>query len=196
MNWLNELVEHYRESSDYVDLFGLILYTDAHANIKKAVMDEDYWSSFNEISGKNWVVFSVRPKIGSYDMPDYRPGQMGFMHSVWKEPNDNKSLLAMFNLRDTRDLPILLVFTHDHNENILKSSMNLNDSSVDAAYSSIKKALIVATEAVDRIEDEYRKNTDGVYRAVDIAVSSHKEWEIVKKGMKYIPWIKSLVTED
>ncbi len=193
MNWLNELTEHYRKQDNLVDIFGLILYTDEHANIKKVVSDEDYWASFHEISGKNWVIFSVRPRKGRYGFPEFEPGQLGMMCMVWKEPRENKQLLNMFGLNDTKELPLLVVYTHDAQNNILSNSIKLDDNSPDTAYNSTKKALQVVTNAVDRIGPEYRKNSEGVSNAVDMAISSHKQWIMIKKGLNFYSWIKGIM---
>ena len=65
MSGISELVELYRQDESLVDIFGLILFTDEHANIKKVINDEDYWSAFNKLSGKRWVIFSSKQKNGS-----------------------------------------------------------------------------------------------------------------------------------
>jgi len=193
MNWLNDLVEQCRSKEELTDIFGIILYTDAHANINKVLSDHEYWSAFHEISGKNWVIFSIKTKKGYYGTPDLKPGQMGLMFPVWKEPNDNKPLLKEFELRDTEDLPQLLVFTHGAEGEILKQSLKIDDTSVETAYNSIKKVIEVVTNAVENISPENRRISDGVFQAVDRAVSSHKEWELIKKGLNFYTWLKGLM---
>ena len=70
MGWLSRLVEEYRNTDGLADIFGLILYTDENANLKKVLRDKDYWDSFDETSGKKWAVFSVRPIKGSVELPN------------------------------------------------------------------------------------------------------------------------------
>jgi len=57
MSWLDTLVVQYRADQTLADIFGVILYTDTHANIKKVLRDEDYWRSFDEVSGRRLAVF-------------------------------------------------------------------------------------------------------------------------------------------
>lgn len=111
MNWAMRLAEICRGDKSLVDIFGVILYTDLHANIKKVLRDQDYWSSLDELSGNNWAVFCIKPEAGRLDYADSRPGQLGLMIPVWKEPEENMSLLEEFEIDSTRDLPLLLVFT-------------------------------------------------------------------------------------
>ena len=189
MNWLDKLVKHYRSKEGVADIFGIILYTDAHANVKKVVSDDDYWDSFHEISGENWVVFSIRPVEGHYETPQFRPGTVGLMCEIWKEPNENKPLLREFEIEDTSKLPQLLVFTHDSEGNILKSSLKLQDSSIAEAYRSIKESIQVVTNAVDAIHVENKKNPEGAYQAVSMAIDSKHAWEIIKKGVDFFAWL-------
>ena len=189
MNWLDKLVKHYRTKETVTDIFGIILYTDAHANIKKVISDDDYWRSFHEISGENWVVFSIRPIKGHYETPKFGPGTMGMMYMIWKEPNENKPLLRELEIEDTSKLPQLLVFTHDEQGNILKSSLKLQDSSIDEAYRSIKESIQVVTNAVNAILLENKENPEGVYQAVRMAVDSKHTWESIKKGVNFFAWL-------
>lgn len=193
MSWLNQLVEQYRSDKDLTDIFGVILYTDAHANIIKVLSDDDYWSSFHEVSGDKWVIFSIRPKKGHYDYPEMKPGTLGLMRMIWKEPNENKPLLKEFGIKDTEKLPLLLVFTHDANGNILQQRIKIKDSSIDDAYNSIKEAITVITDAVEGINMENTKNPEGVYQAVNMAVSSYNEWRFIKNGLDFYTWIKRIM---
>jgi len=64
MSWLDTLVVQYRADQTLADIFGVILYTDTHANIKKVLRDEDYWRSFDEVSGRRLACFPFgRPPL-------------------------------------------------------------------------------------------------------------------------------------
>jgi hypothetical protein len=44
MNWLFEaVISHRKKSPQHFNIFGVILYSDIDANIKKVLSDEDYW---------------------------------------------------------------------------------------------------------------------------------------------------------
>ncbi len=110
MSGISELVELYRQDESLVDIFGLILFTDEHANIKKVINDEDYWSAFNKLSGKRWVIFSSKQKNGSDGYPPSRPGISQFMVPIWKEPEENKALLNYLELKNSKELPLIRRF--------------------------------------------------------------------------------------
>jgi hypothetical protein len=192
MHWLGKLVQHYREQDDLVDIFGLLLYTEEHANIKKVIVDDDYWASFHELSGRKWVVFSVRPLKGEYGFPEFPPGFYGMMCMIWKEPRENKELLEIFGLKDTKNLPLLVVFTHDAEGNILTNSIKLKDDSIDTAYNSIKESIKIVTDAVEGIDEKNRKNSEGVSNAINMAIFTHKQWQNFKRGLDFYQWVKGL----
>ncbi len=192
MSWINDLTEKYRNRENLVDAFGLILYTDEHANIVKVLRDDDYWKSFNEVSGPNWAVFSIKPEKGHFDFPNFRPGEMGFMVPIWKEPVKNKALLREFDLKSTEKLPLFLIFTHAVGE-ILQIPMEIDDGSINKAYASIKEVIKIASKAIEGVSQENYKNPEGVFTALHHAMSNHKDMRRLKKGLDFYSWTKKLI---
>jgi hypothetical protein len=192
MNWLNELHLEYNSREDLVNIFGVILYTDANPYVKKVLSDENFWKALDIISGLKWVIFSIKPKKGYYSYPESSHVMMSFMsmHPTYREPKENEAILKEFNISSTKDIPLLLCFTQDKDGEILKSTLKIEDDFVDSAYNSLRKNIKVVTDAVDGILDENRKNSLGVYGAVNAAIDSHKFWERVKKGIIFYEWIK------
>lgn len=204
MSWLKKLVEQYKDKDEIVDIFGVILYTDKHANIKKVLRDQDYWDSFHERSGPHWMIFSIRPRPGRMEYPINEeivgppgapppPPRLYNMVPVWKEPKENFSLLQEFGIESTKHLPQLLVFTESARGEILKHSLRLKDSSVNEAYASIKEAIDLVTRAIAGISPENRKNSLGAFQAVDLAVSDYKGWKRLEKAFDFYRWVKGLM---
>lgn len=194
MNWLFELTKKYRNKKHLINVFAIVLYTNAHANIKKVLADHDYWNAIDEISGPRIAIFSIKPKQGKYEEPSHSEGTLELLIPIWKEPSENKKILESFELDSTKDLPSLIVFTFDHNNNILKQSLILNDSSIDEAYSSIKTRINLIAEAANKIDHENFKNSEDVFRAINFAIKDFKEWEMIKKGLSFHEWIKKILS--
>ncbi len=192
MNWLIRLHEHYRSNNELVDIFGVILYTDAHAHVKKVLADHDYWNSLDEISGPHWAIFSIKPQQGQYGFPNFPRDTIGFLVPVWKEPAANKPILEVFGIKSTEKLPLFVVFTQSNDE-ILKIELNIEDDTIEKAYNSLKKHIEVVTEAVHRIDSQYKKNAEGVFNAIKMNIDAHKNWETFKKGIKLIHWLKGFM---
>jgi hypothetical protein len=193
MNWAIKLAEHWRTKEGIVNAFGVILYTDEHPHIKKVLADQDYWDALHEISGEKWAIFSIKPKVGSYSYPKFPPGFTGLMVPVWKEPKENKPVLQEFELGSTEDLPQLVIFTHDENEEILQLSIKLEDKSVEQAYECLRAVIKAVATAIEHILPENIKKGEGVYAALDLAVSSYKQWQLIKRGVNFYKWIKDLL---
>jgi hypothetical protein len=186
---INDLVETYRDDKNLIDTFGIILYTDEHANIVKVLRDDDYWKSFHETSGPNWAIFSIKPRKGHFSMPDFGPNQMGMMIPIWKEPSENNLLLKEFNLESTQNLPLFLIFTPAVEE-ILQIHMKIDDHSIDNAYASIKDIILVVSKAVKGILSKNYKNPEGVYAAISLALDNHRDIKRLKKTLDFYAWIK------
>lgn len=196
MNWLDELVTEYRSDPSKVNMFGVVLYTDSHPHIKKVLRDCDFWLALNELSGPDWAIFSIRPKQGTYSMPDFypEPGVFYQLVQVWKEPQENKELLEYFGIESTKRLPLLIVFTHDENNEILKIEWELDDSTVDTSYKSLSTGIKTVREAINNVDPRYKKYANGLYRAINGAIGHEKNITKIKKGIDFFSYLKSLLT--
>lgn len=192
MDSFRTLVEEYKGKEGVAQLFGVLLYTDQHPNIKKVLRDDDYWLSFNELTGERFCVFSVKPAKGKYETPTFPKGFIGMMVQIWKEPAENKKLIELFEIEDTKDIPMLLLFTEIKGE-FLKIELKLDDSSRDAAYSSIKEQLEFSCNGLSRIKEENLNNPSGLYAALSLHQDERVKWKMLTKGVDLYSYIKSLL---
>ncbi|GLP99971.1 hypothetical protein GCM10007891_18250 [Methylophaga thalassica] len=193
MDSFRTIVEEYKGKEGVAQLFGVLLYTDQHPNIKKVLRDEDYWLSFNELTGDRFCVFSVKPAKGKYeDSTSPRGGFFGMMVRIWKEPAENKKLIELFELEDTKNIPMLLLFTEIKGE-FLKIELRLDDSSQDTAYSSIKEQLEFSCNALSQIKEENLKNTSGLYSALSLHQNDRLKWKLLTKSVDLYSYIKGLL---
>jgi hypothetical protein len=185
------ITEEFRINEKQAKIFGFILYSDSHSNIKKVLRDDDHWSSFNEDSN-GWIIFSIKPREGQLKYPNFPEGTIGMMIPVWKEPSENKKILEFFGLQDTRVLPCFVAFTIKENKELSRVSYKLDDDSYDNARNSIKKIINEITATVDNILPEY-KDTDSVYREVTKTIERIKTEEKLKDGINKINFLKGLL---
>ena len=136
---------------------------------------DDYWKAFDNVSGPLWAIFSIRSKQGYYEYPKSPEGTCALMVPIWKEPNDNLELLKEFEINSTKDLPILVIFSKDKDDNILKQTIKLDDSSSDKAYSSIKKSLELVTKAIVKMMMPFKD------KVLTITADNGKEFALHKK---------------
>lgn len=194
MSWIFQFTEHWKHQEGVANAFGVILYTDKHPNIKKILMDNDYWAALDEMSGPKWAVFSIRAKSGHYTIPSFPAGTMGLMIPVWKEPSENELLLESFEIESTEKLPQLLVFAQGENGEILKHSIRLDDSSPEKAYNTLMTGIKIIAKAIEDISPENLKNPEGVYAAISLSISNHEQWQVIKKGILFCKWMVELLS--
>jgi len=193
MNWAIKLVEKHKPRDGDANIYGIILYTDAHPHIKKLLNDDDYWVALDEWSGSQWAVFSIRALKGEMGFPEMPRGVKGYMMPVWKEPRENKQLLDAFEIKSTESLPLLLIFAKDEDGSILKNEINIPSSSVEEAFNALKEELSNIAQAIGGIDSKNLKNPLGVHSAVSLAIQSKKDWKRLKKGVSLWQWLKSVI---
>lgn len=197
MSWLDNLIVKYRADTTLADLFGVILYSDAHAHIRKVLRDEDYWRSFDAVSGRHLAVFAIRTQVPSPP----RSHDLDFMVPSWREPRENLPLLKDLELESTEKLPVIVWLTHDGGD-LLRCVVPLEDRTEEAAYASIKKALITAAEAMEQVAGAASTKTGkkggqlrdplGVFAALSFAVDNERDVKRLKKALKIWEFLKEL----
>ncbi|MHB8122928.1 MAG: hypothetical protein ACYDG4_12320 [Desulfuromonadaceae bacterium] len=189
MSWALDLARVRQASSSTPPLFGVILYTDAHANIKKTLRDQDYWSALDEISGTKWAVFATLAFAGKWGCPELPLGAMGMMVPVWKEPSANQELIETFELSDTKQLPVVVVFVLNGDE-LQRRVVPLDDSTLDTAFTSMREVFIKIADALDYIASENLNNPEGVFSAVDFALQDYKDKKNLKNAYRILKNLK------
>jgi len=192
MDAFTSLVEEQKSKNEVIQLFGVILYTDKHPNIKKMLRDDDYWLALHEITGENFAVFSVRPEQGRYEFPKFPPGFIGMMIKIWKEPKDNQSLIELFEIKSTENLPLLLLFT-EINGRYLSVQLEISDSSAADAYNSTKGHLEFACNVISNIRKENYGNPEGIFAALSLQNDKRSAWRIIRNGVNIYAYIKGLL---
>jgi hypothetical protein len=191
MNWAVDFSKMYAPTEGQANLFGVIIYTDAHAYVKKVLRDNDYWQALDEISGPRWAVFAVRAVQGEYGFPNLGPGQIGMMRMVWKEPRANKELLNTFEIASTEDLPAIAIFAQDQDGEVYKTILKIDDSSEDNAFKTIKEILHTVANALEKVGEENLQEGVRAYHAVGYSIRNYEEWKILKRGFHIVERIKS-----
>lgn len=195
MNWA---VERSRRLRSIVrpNAFAVILFTERHANIRRVLHDSLYWDALNDISGDRWMIFVTMAVAGQSRDPgttNCPPGTFFHMVSEWKEPRENLQLLKDFELDSTSSLPSLLVFGEESPGQAYRMTIKLDDSSIDRAYSSLKGSIGAVTRALDDIEQNNFSNTEGVFAAIDLSVSSYRQFQWIERTLPLIKLLAKLL---
>lgn len=192
MNQFKTLVEVYKNKEGVAQLFGILLYTDLHPHIVKVLRDDDYWRSFDELTGERFCVFSIKPAQGKYIVSGSAPGTRGMMIQYWEEPAANKEIINLLGINNTKNMPMLLLFTEIDGE-LLKIELELDHSSTEIAYNSIKKQLEFSSKALSQIKEENLNNPSGLYSALQLQVDDRAKWKTFKKAIDLYSYIKNIL---
>lgn len=192
MNWALQLSKQHQPKNGQADIYGVIVYTDAHAHVKKVLEDEDYWRSFNELSGPQWGIFAIRAACGAYKYPESRAGFLAYMVPVWKEPAVNKELVSAFELGSTEKLPLFLIFNMTKDGETNKLTIPITNESVEKTLHSITEIIKKVTSAIKNIDLDNLHSPDGVYSAVSFSVSDYKDKKLLKDGITLWRLFRSL----
>jgi hypothetical protein len=194
MSWLSEAIKVYHNSEGVASVYGVIMYTDVHAHVKKVLADEDYWKSLDLASGERWAVFAVRAIQGTSRLPDTPRSNLSFLVPIWEEPTANAQLLDDLELADTKALPSLIVFIFDNNHEVIRSILPIEEESLENAYTSIKRNLQVVAEALAMVSQENLRNAEGLNNAVGGAIGNYKSWKMIKNAFNLVERIKTLMS--
>jgi hypothetical protein len=86
----------------------------------------------------------------------------------------------------------LIVFGRTPEDEVLRTIVPLDDSSVESAYASLKRALEVVSAALEGVDEE-NLQSEGATRASKNALSNELEWAKIKRGLQIVERIKSIV---
>lgn len=169
-------------------IFGVVLYTDRHPNIKKVLRDPDYWEALDEISGPVLQLFAIRTAQGRWDSGVPR-GASGMLNGIWLEPQANLPLLKLFELNSTVGLPALVVFTWDSDEVVEKVVIPLADHDPVTSFSRLREVVEVASRAVGSADKDGVSGQDYI-AMVRSGFAAFGRRDQIKKGYEFLKEIR------
>jgi hypothetical protein len=191
MSWVVDLARKRPAKEGEANLYGVIIYSNRHAHVSKMLQDDDYWKALDEISGPRWAVYATRMKSGEYERKrDINPFVMhAFVPVYWKEPSANKELLSLFQLEST-EKPVLVVFTESVDGELFSTTAELNDSSVLAAYESIKGSLQAIASVLEVMLDENRRVEARAFELAKERLWQERQLKLAKDLFKWLKILK------
>lgn len=134
-------------------LFGILLFTESDPHIIKVLKDADYYAALDEITGNSVALFATILFQGEYKYPLPPPGEIANMMPIWKEPRENKKILPWFNIRDSRELPLLVIFGHQ-NRDFYYKKYRIKADTPEAIFNDLKDVLSRMSATLQKLGDE------------------------------------------
>jgi hypothetical protein len=173
-----------------IKTFGLIIYTDENPNIVKLLRDEDNWKALSKASGEKFFIFSVKPKKGYMGFPDFPPGTLGMMVNMWKEPNENQKLFEHLNIKDSRELPLFVVFTKV-DEYLLYKTISIDESNPYKALEQLKEIFYQIRDVTNKIHTEYEEHAAQVHDKIALVLQQNNAWKIMEGFHNLVKVVKT-----
>ena len=160
---------------------GIILYTEKDPLVIKVLNDDDLWNSLDEISGKRWPIFSIRPfKKGSYKKKWFWEKE-----KKWVEPKENLKYLEKLGIDDSEIIKFI--------------QCPITGKNKYETYDSIKGIVETISKAEKNILPENRKS-EAVFREVKGSLEHmlfHKKFGKLYKPVKgfvdYVSYLYELI---
>lgn len=151
-----EVVNDYHSPSN---IYGFVLFSEAHPYVRKVMMDDDFWDEFDVKSGANWPIFSVKALEDK------------------KDSSYNRKACEFFNLKNAdEDLPCMIIFALDDKEKEIayQRSYKIKGKTVDEVHQSILSVI----ESVAEVEKVIRENNDkGIETTPFVAWEASKSFD-------------------
>jgi hypothetical protein len=128
------------EYSDKYPLWGILLFTEAHPHVIKTLKDTDYYNALNELSGEHIAILATMLFRGKHTSPQIRPSAFGDLIPIWEEPNKNKEILSLFDVEDSRELPLFILFIIEDGK-LYYQKYPLGQNSSEDVFNSLKTVL-------------------------------------------------------
>ncbi len=154
-----------QEDENISRIYGFILYSSSHPYVVKLLRSNDYWNALDNISGRNWPIFAVRPKdkVLNEDIP------LNYMMDVGSSKSSLNditfSIQQDFNITDEEQLPCFVVFMWDDQDNLQEIIVPISGDSIESVYKTIAKIVKSISDVESGILPEYKK-TVNVFREV------------------------------
>jgi hypothetical protein len=170
----SKLLEHHEK----FPLFGLILFTKAHPHIVKVLKDQEYYAALNEVSGDLIMIFAttlfqgglVTPQPPRHPDPSVHVSYC--LEPIWADPIENKEVMSWFNIKDSRELPIFVLFAFE-NSILCYKKYSLKNGTTQEAFNSLNEVIsTIAFELEEKINDR------------TVSLFGKAKWEVSKLQFK------------
>jgi len=191
-NWLIELAEKDYESKLFYNAFGIFIYTDANALMKKLIEDKHYWDALHERSRDRWNIYCIKGLEGKDEFPPMPRGSMGLMVPVWKEPTENMELLELFEIKNTKEAYFVFFNFDNEDKSIVFRKHLIKETNIEHMFGEIKKLIDEYTDIVEGVFPENSQEGISMHIYADSKMSLAKRLEFIKELIRAVRKLKLL----
>ena len=185
---IDSIKENVSKSITKTSVSGIILYSKRNPYLVKALRDNDFWNSLDDISSNIWTIYAVKPKDIDESSSKNKSNKLSRMIEYGCASFSEKyPVLKDFGIDDSSDLPQFAVFLWDKEDNYHQVNIKINGNDELSIRESLKKIVETITSAIKKDSD----NELTVFKNVKTALLKMK-CEIVIRDVagKIIPILK------
>lgn len=133
---------------------GIILYSKRNPYLVKALRDNDFWNSLDDISSNIWTIYAVKPKDIDESSSKNKSNKLSRMIEYGCASFSEKyPVLKDFGIDDSSDLPQFAVFLWDKEDNYHQVNIKINGKDESSIRESLEKIVETITSAIKKDSD-------------------------------------------
>ncbi|EFE6301779.1 MULTISPECIES: hypothetical protein [Enterobacteriaceae] len=180
-NWLIQIAEKDYEGKLFHNAFGVFIYTNANASMRKLIEDEHYWEALHDRSGEKWNIYCIKASQGKDEFPPMPRGSMGMMVPVWREPRENKELLELFKIKDTKEAYFVFFNFDNEDKSIVFRKNIIKETSVEKMFDEVRRLIDEYTSIVEGVLPENSQEGVSMHIYAESKMSLDERINFLKK---------------
>lgn len=185
---IKELSEKYNEQ---FPLMAVAIFNTSNAHFIEALRKQSYVDALHDITGEHICVFWAGLPAGRVELPKFRPGTMGMMVPVYKEPSSNKSLYEYFDISNGQSLPLLVTFTFTSDDELLYSKHFISETSAEDAYNSLKSVLSEKAGLISDFSSRLKEDKDKMFKELGIFDNANTKLGVLGRFINMLATLRS-----
>lgn len=171
-------------------IYGFILYTKGNPYVVKALKDQDFWDALDDLSGPNWIIFSVKPKPQQETYLLRKPCTR--MKIVVPVNGENKKFLNFFGITDMDMLPCFMAFIWGDDGKLKTIACKIASEPETAVYKSLEEIVKIISKVEAQIPEQ-EKTTELVFQKVEKALKMRNLKYVILDAIQTIRNIKDFI---
>lgn len=177
----DEILDLIDKANEAYKLYGVILFTEAHPFVVKALKDDEFWKAIDVLSGSAWMIFATRLFSGSWEKPTEIAESRGFIRPLWREPSANKELLECFEISDSTR-PYFVIFNVD-GDKLYYAAHRVRGETAEEVYRSLAD---VVTSVAKVLEHEPDLPPDALAKALKLRLRILRAKDFLKRAFQFL----------
>lgn len=184
-NWLSDAMKLTPFPEGTACAVGVVLYSNRHANVARALKSGEFWRKITAESGAKWALFAIREGALFRSLsPPFPVFTATLTVSIDLNPVHNESIAKFLQLPSEYYFPCVAVFAIGDDEEVFVAHARIKDATQDLAEDSLSEIIRAVSEAVDGVAAENLGNARGLMTAIGYRLSELRDIRVLRNGWR------------